>query len=353
MDARHRVTASRGTLRGVQPRLNPAARRRWRDQTTLQFWTDPSRAVVFTGVDPAVAAFLDRLDGSRSTDQLMAEAALTGLGSVAAARILDQLDDAGLLMRGQSLPPALGRLPVAARDRMAVEIAAAAGGSARPAECIARRLDARIRLVGSGRLLLSAARLLAAAGIGTLLVAEAGPVAPREVTADGFAATDSGRPTFTVLRERLAGFVRLVDVAGDEPAEPVSTSVAVLLCADTRRTGADLVDRGVPHLWVEVHPELVRVGPFVLPGRSACANCLDLHREDRDPSWPVIAAQSAPPEPAGSLQVQLAAGRAAAEVLAFADGETPASAGATLEFRPPHWLPRRRSWAPHPACCAA
>ena len=33
------------------------------------------------------------------------------------------------------------------------------------------------------------------------------------------------------------------------------------------------------------------VGPLVLPGSTGCLRCLDLHRCDRDPDWPLVAAQ--------------------------------------------------------------
>ena len=33
------------------------------------------------------------------------------------------------------------------------------------------------------------------------------------------------------------------------------------------------------------------IGPLVLPGATSCLNCADLHRSDRDASWPALAAQ--------------------------------------------------------------
>lgn len=330
----------------MHPKLNPAAQRSWRDQTTLQLWSDPDRAIAFAGVGPAVTAFLDRLDGSRSADQLLAEAAARGPGAAEAARILELLDDAGLLLRGPSLPAALGRLPVSARDRLAAEVAASAASSTSPAECVGRRLEATVRLVGGGRLLLCLARLLAAAGVGSLLVSVAEPVGSADVGVDGYRPGDAGRPEATVLRELLGEFVNVI--SGPVSGRP---TLVVALSTDVRRLGADLVRAGAPHVWVEVRPELVRVGPFVSPGRSACSNCLDLHREERDPKWPAIAAQAVAVQPGGTLQNHLAAGLAASQVLAFLDGEPPSALNATLECRPPHWLPRRRSWLAHPNCC--
>src|SRR6185369_699944 len=49
--------------------------------------------------------------------------------------------------------------------------------------------------------------------------------------------------------------------------------------------------RRIPYLAVTVRDSTVVVGPLVKPGRSACLNCLELHRRDLDPDWPAVAAQ--------------------------------------------------------------
>ncbi len=46
--------------------LVPGLRRLWRDRQTVQFGTDPRRAVVLEFADPALARVLDLLDGSRT-----------------------------------------------------------------------------------------------------------------------------------------------------------------------------------------------------------------------------------------------------------------------------------------------
>ncbi|ONI63954.1 hypothetical protein ALI44B_04905 [Leifsonia sp. ALI-44-B] len=70
---------------------------------------------------------------------------------------------------------------------------------------------------------------------------------------------------------------------------------------------------GVPHLPVVFGDESVRVGPLVRPGVGACVRCLHLAHRDREPAWPVIAAQLAgtrAPQEGGALAFD-AAGRAA------------------------------------------
>jgi len=94
----------------------------------------------------------------------------------------------------------------------------------------------------------------------------------------------------------------------------------------------------------------------VLPGVTACLRCLDLHRTDRDPAWPVIAAQLASAGRGSGVDAcdiglaTLGASVCALQVLAFVDGGEPATHDGTLEVALPDWRIRRRSWGPHPAC---
>lgn len=47
----------------------------------------------------------------------------------------------------------------------------------------------------------------------------------------------------------------------------------------------------LPHLPVRVRDGVGVVGPLVIPGVTSCLVCVDLHRTDRDPAWPALAAQ--------------------------------------------------------------
>jgi hypothetical protein len=104
------------------------------------------------------------------------------------------------------------------------------------------------------------------------------------------------------------------------------------------------------------------VGPLVVPGRSACARCIDLSKAARDPAWPRILAQASGagglPAATQACDTVLAAATAAlatAQALALIDraGE-PATANGTLELVLPQWQWQRRAWPAHPACtCGA
>ncbi len=118
----------------------------------------------------------------------------------------------------------------------------------------------------------------------------------------------------------------------------------------------DLLAADRPHLAVVMTGERVVVGPLVLPGRSACLRCLDLHRTDRDPAWPHVVAQLARRRPGGVTRVEtasatMAGGLVALQVLAHLDGHgVPATLGRTLEVVLPDGLVERRRWPPHPSC---
>jgi bacteriocin biosynthesis cyclodehydratase domain-containing protein len=136
----------------------------------------------------------------------------------------------------------------------------------------------------------------------------------------------------------------------------------VLLAPDGPVSPGDreaLLRSGVPHLLAAVRETTGVVGPLVLPGRSACLNCLDLARADRDPAWPRVAAQVATDQPRSGpaserpCDTVLATGvavHAVLQVLAFLDGEHPLSVDGTLEITLPEGRVRRRSWTRHPGC---
>lgn len=111
------------------------------------------------------------------------------------------------------------------------------------------------------------------------------------------------------------------------------------------------------HLRVSTAPDHAQVGPLVVPGRTTCATCVDLHRRDDDPCWPQLAAQLRWPGRRYRLPAWLVAAVAAqvtAQVLhALGSRGGGPCAGATLELTTTDWRWRRRVWPPHPDCACA
>ena len=151
------------------------------------------------------------------------------------------------------------------------------------------------------------------------------------------------------------GFARLVGslaaaVNLDVTPEPDLT-VMISSGEPPRAPLVDAACAGATHLVVVLDGAGVRIGPFVVPGRSPCLGCLDLHRSGWDPIWPALVPQfgSAQRHALSVLTEHSAAAEVAAQCLQFAHGEMPRSAseviglGADRTIRtvaPSHFHPR-------------
>ncbi|MBD0737902.1 hypothetical protein BGM09_31985 [Streptomyces sp. CBMA29] len=98
-----------------------------------------------------------------------------------------------------------------------------------------------------------------------------------------------------------------------------------------------LVASGVPHLYTGVVEGTGVVGPLVLPGRTACGECLGLRLADEDPAWPRMLAQlrsgRQPAVPACDIALATSvAGLAAGQVLAHLDGRVAPGVGGRMEM---------------------
>lgn len=166
-----------------------------------------------------------------------------------------------------------------------------------------------------------------------------------------------------LLRE--AGVDARSGLAADDPAvEEAAAAVVVASYAVAPHRHARWLRRDIPHLAVVFGDAGVTVGPFVRPGAGACVRCVDLHRRDGDPAWPVLAAQlHTRPVPGETELVCGAVASAAAGVLlaALADrgtarghvstGQVPmghVSTAARYDSATARWS--ELAWEPHPEC---
>jgi len=334
-----------------RPTLLPGLRRLWRDRHTVQLGTDPRRAVVLEFADPALARVLDLLDGTRTDRAILREAAALGIPEPAAAALLHTLQDSGLAVDARTLlPPGL---PEPVRRRLATEVAALAlRGEGTPAEALRRRAAAHVMISGYGRLAVPIASALAEAGVGHVVPAVSGRTRDDDAALGGLLPADAGRPRATAAAEAVT---RVAPAANVRPLRDGAASFVVQAGAHRPAglTALAYARRKVPHLAVDVRDGIAVVGPLVPPAGSPCLNCVDLHRRDRDPAWPALAAQlSTGPEsiaPCAVTTLLVATGYAADEVLRYLDGGTPQTIGTTIEIAGPG-RERRRSWAPHPEC---
>ncbi len=333
--------------------IKPALRQVWRGPRTVQIGLDPRFATVLDGVD--------------ATDRTLVESLTAGLddagpGVPGGGGVLALLDEAGVLVHSEAAGPA-ARGP--ALDRLAPDAAVwSVAHGARGGDgwgVIASRADRRVEIDSGGRLGLTLAVTLAAAGVGQALVADprplaAGDVAPATAMPAPTWATGSA-PTQAACAGSAIGRLLGTDPHQSARADGRRADLIVLISTGAADAGGAqrLVADDVPHLSIVVREATIVIGPLVLPGRSPCLRCLDLHRGDRDPAWPRVLAQVlGRPTRLGAQEVasaQLAASLAALQVLAHLDGlHSPAAVGATLEVELPDGLASRREWPVHPAC---
>ncbi len=348
----------------MRPILKTALRRLWRDHTTLQFGVRPERALLLRGVGERAARLIAAIDGTRDHDALRATATELGLHPGFADRLLALLLEARVVDDAAVSPAALARLSLAERDRLASDLSSIAllspqadGGLA----TLELRRQARVVVVGAGRVGATAAGLLAAAGVGHVVIEDDGCCAASDcapggvsIGSVGASRVDAGRAVI----QRASASTQVRPLAPEE--RPTLVVLAPRSGTIEPGVGDQLLRDGTPHLLVGVRETTAAVGPLVVPGESACLRCLDLRRTDRDPAWPLIAAQLAaepPRAPAPACDValaSLAASVAALQALAWVDAAgqppLPATFDGTLEVTLPDWRLRRRPWSAHPTC---
>lgn len=67
-----------------------------------------------------------------------------------------------------------------------------------------------------------------------------------------------------------------------------SASIAVVVGPTGFQQISSLMRNGTPHLAISARTSTIRVGPLVVPGRSACLQCLQLTRTERDKHFPLV-----------------------------------------------------------------
>lgn len=271
-----------------RPRLRPGLRVVRRDDGRLQLGCDPDRRVALPATDEG-RAFLATLTAGRRP-------ALDSPGPRAWAHRLAQ---AGLVVDGAAVDRSL-RLGL---PPDVVRASYAQWGPAAEARLRARAA-ATVAVEAAGPPLTEARRRLAAAG---LTEARRRPPAVRLVVSD----------TGELPRPRLDPWMR----------------------------------SGLPHLLLTQRAGRVVVGPFVVPGLTACVRCVDAHASDRDPGHGLVAEQHGPrdDDPADPVLLGLALAWATQDLVAFVEGDLPATWSATLEVDPGLRL-ERRVWTRHPRC---
>ena len=156
---------------------------------------------------------------------------------------------------------------------------------------------------------------------------------------------------------RLTDLLNAGSVVTD--AHDPSPRVAILVArGEPDRSLLDDWNRAdVPHLVISTSEGVVRVGPFVVPGHTACLRCIDAHHTDRDPRRSLVMAQYAASkaprdglaEPIHHDLLEMALLWGSRDVLNWVDGLRPRSWSSTLTFNPDLNL-LATPWSQHPGC---
>jgi bacteriocin biosynthesis cyclodehydratase domain-containing protein len=304
-----------------------------RGPTARLMGLDPRTALVADGLPPPLAQMLDELAAPAERVGLVARAVQRGGDRDAAEELLRRLVDTGVLV------------DAAGPDRIARQRAAAA-----------------VTVVGGGRLAAGTATGLALAGVGSVWI-DADTDAPVQEGDLGTGLLDGDRGRSAV--EAVVDVVRRVSPGTSVGRPPARATPDLCVLTDAvvpepTRLAALHRDR-TAHLPVRLRDGTGVVGPLVLPGRSACLGCVELHRCARDPGWPAVTAQLVGRRGLGSAAAAMAAaGLGVAQVLRALDvtgdraAAMPAALGTTLELDVASGELLHRPWSAHPDCaCGA
>ncbi|MGH3434057.1 MAG: TOMM precursor leader peptide-binding protein [Thermocrispum sp.] len=303
-----------------RPCLRPGIHAYQRAVDEVQLGVNPRRAALLTDLPPRLVSVVRSLDGQTPLGRLLARAGPRN--AVRLCRLLRDMAADGFLIDASE----------PRRDQ--------------------RLSTATMAVRGDGPLAAGVAVQLAYAGVGHIAVESSGTVTTEDLCGV-FGTADLGRPRRQLIEQAVlaaSGNVTTGAVAGERsPDLVVLTDVLVPEPETVRR----LMHERQEHVIVAARDGCGIVGPLVLPGRSACLECFDRYRTDRDRHWPRVANQLA-----GSIQradpatTQATAAFATAQVLRCVQPieVRPPLLEATIELDLGDGETLRREWLPHPWC---
>jgi bacteriocin biosynthesis cyclodehydratase domain-containing protein len=239
----------------------------------------------------------------------------------------------------------------------------------RPAEEVQRELrDRHVAVLGCGGLGSWAVQALALSGIGRLTLIDPDVVELSNLNRQAlYGVADLGRTKVGAAREAVARLDPAVDVRAivgvvasvDDAMRWLDGADALIQTADSppyeleRWVNVACARLGVPHVTAAQQPPLLRVGPFVLPGRSACFECQERAVRRDYPLYDALVERRRR-RPAAAATLAVGSGvigtMLAAEALHLLLGRTPSTAGAALIVDLLTWATRWERLQRDPAC---
>lgn len=330
-----------------RPRLIAGIRAYQRGQHEVQVGLDPRHALIVGGLPRKLVRLLCALDGRTTL------AVLTKRAEERAMLFRDTLRALAAHGLLEDATPAAPRQP----KRAASDYAMWALRAGVPAREFARRCtQATVAVSGNGPLAATIAAMLAVAGVGHVIADAEGTVTDAEVGLI-YRPEDTGKRK----RQAIAGAIRRLNPAVLTCAMPSNRGPDLLVLADFLMPPPELIRQLMferqPHLPVRFRDGIGILGPLVLPGRTSCLHCADLHRADLDSYWPRVANQLiGRRQRADPVSVHATAAFATAQVLRTVQrrGEPPPLWHRAIELDLATGTTSSRFWLPHPRCdCGA
>lgn len=360
--------------------VNPALRVVSHGRSSIQIGLGPG-GLILEGLEGSDLAFIQALRQGIADAQVLDHAVELGVPALRAQEICAMLatvlcQDAELSTHGYR------------EERLRPDRIALLGLYRKSAKkLLAQRRKNVVQVVGLGRTGAALAGVLANAGVGTLLLEDDSPVTAADVSPSSFLVADIGIPRSLALRRHLTALdpgtqIHMVRDGGAGGPSLRSLDLAVVVGRDVAPAAitARFMSTELPHLVVLHREQDGTVGPLVVPGETACANCVEWHRNTGDPHWleicgelaagEVAAGGSSPGSPAigragyrgappassvtglESTALSLAlAGTAATQALLFLDGvNQPGAWSAVMTFRPDTGCWTEQVFSAHPEC---
>lgn len=324
------------------PTLLPGLHLLERGEGEVQLGLDPRHGVVMSGLAPNVVEHVRGLDGKRGLDAIL----------LAESEHRDQLQ---LLLKQLTALGLVTEAPSHAARRVETGLWSLHARHHQTA-LTERRRHGIVTVRGEGRLAVAVTLLLANAGVGHIDLRMKGTVTESDL-GSGLTAAELGLPRRRALADVLARVAPDVVTTRNHSGRAPDLVLLTDAVVPPPEEVAELMEGGVTHLAARVRDGTGIVGPLVVPGRSACLHCCDLHRTDLDPSWPRIASQLV-----GFVQrpdlgaVQSCAALAVAQAMRVLSPSLapPPTWNTTLELDAFEGRLRHRYWEPHPDCtCGA
>lgn len=343
--------------------INPGLRVVRRGPHSLQIGVGPG-GTILEGLQASDLTFIEALRDGIDDADLARTASTMGLDEERVQEIFTNLD--GILFSDEELQTHGFR-----SERLLPERAALLALHQVPCrEYMDRRQHAVVHVIGLGRAGAALALVLVSAGVGTIFLEDDRPVTAVDVGPGSFKLSDIGLTRSMAVRRHILSIdpgaqAHLIHEGAAAAPDTRFLDLAIVVAHDSvaLEMAARFMSLDRPHLLVLVREQDGTIGPLVIPGDTACSECVERHRNARDPQWLQLCEQlSIERAPATNHRhysehlenVALAtalAGTAAAQALLFLDAvNQPSAWSSVMTFHPDNGRWSQEEFETHPDC---